>query len=69
MNTLNDLRAEWIEVRRSLGLHIAHLEAGGKIHPFDQEDPDRATSELLERLKHYHSEVETWLLHLPSEAE
>jgi hypothetical protein len=33
MNTLDNLRAEWIETRRSLGAHIAYLEAGNKIHP------------------------------------
>jgi hypothetical protein len=67
MNTLDDLRAEWIEVRKGLARHIAHLEAGNKIHPIDQ-DADRATAELLERLKRYRAEVEEWLVHLPSEA-
>src|SRR4051812_43096531 len=60
MNTLDDLRAEWIEVRRSLGRHIAHLEAGNPIHPIGQ-DPDKATAELLIRLKQYRAEVESWL--------
>jgi hypothetical protein len=68
MNTLNDLRAEWIETRRSLGRHIVDLENGTKIHPIDQ-DSTQATIELLERLKRYRAEVESWLLHLPTEAE
>ena len=66
MNTLDDLRAEWIEVRKSLGRHIAHLEAGNPIHPIGQ-DPDKATAELLIRLKQYRAEVESWLVELPSE--
>jgi hypothetical protein len=37
MNTLDNLRAEWIDTRRSLGAHIAYLEAGNKIHPIDQD--------------------------------
>jgi hypothetical protein len=68
MNTLDDLRADWIALRKSLGAHITFLEAGGRIHPVGQ-DPEKATAELLERLKHYRSEVETWLVSLPSEAE
>jgi hypothetical protein len=28
MNILDDLRAEWIAIRKSLGDHIAYLEAG-----------------------------------------
>ncbi len=68
MNTLDDLRAEWITVRRSLGSHIAYLEAGNRIRPIDQ-DADQATAELLERLKQYRSQVEGWLAHLPTEAE
>jgi hypothetical protein len=35
MNFLDDLRAEWIAIRKSLGDHIAYLEAGNKIHPID----------------------------------
>lgn len=66
MNTLDNLRAEWIEMRRSLAAHIAHLEAGNKIYPIDQ-DADKATAEFLERLKRYHSELEGWLVRLPSE--
>ena len=66
MNTLDDLRAEWIEIRKSLGRHITHLEAGNKIHPLDQ-DSDEATTELLGRLKQYRLEVEGWLIHLPTE--
>ncbi len=68
MNTLDDLRAEWIEIRKSLTQHIAYLEAGNKIHPIDQ-DADEATAEFLERLKRYRSEVEEWLVSLPSEAQ
>jgi hypothetical protein len=66
MNTLDNLRAEWIDTRRSLGAHIAYLEAGNKIHPIDQ-DSDEATAEFLKRLKRYRSEVEGWLSELPSE--
>jgi hypothetical protein len=66
MNTLDNLRAEWIETRRRLGSHIAHLEAGNKIHPIDQ-DADKATAEFLTRLKRYRSDVEGWLSQLPSE--
>jgi hypothetical protein len=66
MNTLDDLRAEWIQIRKSLGRHIAYLEAGNKIHPIDQ-DPEKATTEFLKRLKQYRSEVEAWLVHLPSQ--
>src|ERR1700693_6190262 len=65
MNILDDLRAEWIAIRKSLGDHIAYLEAGNKIHPIGQ-DPDKATTEFLLRLKQYHSEVQGWLVHLPS---
>ena len=66
MNFLDDLRAEWIAIRKSLGDHIAYLEAGNKIHPIDQ-DPNEATTEFLARLKQYRSEVEGWLVHLPSQ--
>ena len=66
MNFLDDLRAEWIAIRRSLGDHIAYIEAGNTVHPIDQ-DPDVATAELLERLKQYRAEVEGWLANLPSE--
>jgi hypothetical protein len=66
MNFLDDLRAEWIAIRRSLGDHIAYLEAGNKVHPIDQ-DPDLATAEFVERLKQYRLEVESWLANLPSE--
>ena len=66
MDVLDDLRAEWIAIRRSLGDHIALSEAGNKIHPIDQ-DPDEATAEFLGRLKQYRSEVEGWLVHLPSQ--
>jgi hypothetical protein len=31
MNILDDLRAEWIAVRKSLGDRIAYLEAGNKV--------------------------------------
>ena len=41
MNFLDDLRAEWIAMRKSLGEHIAYLEVGNKIHPIDQ-DPNEA---------------------------
>ena len=68
MNFLDDLRAEWIAIRKSLGDHIAYLEAGNRIHPIDQ-DPNEATAEFLERLKQYRSEVEGWLIHLPSQGE
>ncbi len=68
MNTLNNLRAEWIEVRTSLGRHIAHLEAGNEVHPIGQ-DAGIATKELVERLKRYRLEVGAWLAQLPSEAE
>ena len=67
MNILDDLRAEWIAIRKSLGEHIAHLEAGNKIHPIGQ-NPDEATVELLGRLKQYRSDVQGWLVHLPSES-
>ena len=68
MNFLDDLRAEWITIRKSLGDHIAYLEAGNRIHPIDK-DPNEATTEFLARLKHYRSEVEGWLVHLPSQGE
>ena len=68
MNILDDLRAEWIAMRKSLGDHIAHLEAGNKIHPIDQ-DANEATIELVARLKKYRLEVEGWLVHLPSQGE
>jgi hypothetical protein len=67
MNTLDDLRAEWIALRKSLSKHIAYLEAGNTIHPIDQ-DPQRATDEFVQKLKQYRAEVETWLLYLPSQA-
>ena len=67
MNILDDLRAEWIAIRKS-GDHIAYLEAGRKIHPIGQ-NSDEATTELLGRLKQYRSEVQGWLVHLPSESE
>jgi hypothetical protein len=66
MNFLDDLRAEWIAIRKSLGDHIAYLEAGNRIHPIDQ-DPNETTAECLERLRKYRSEVEGWLIHLPSQ--
>ena len=66
MNFLDDLRAEWIAIRKSLGDHIAYLEAGNRIHPIDQ-DPNEATAEFLARLRQYRSEVEGWLIHLPSQ--
>jgi hypothetical protein len=50
MNILDDLRAEWIAIRKSLGDHIAYLEAGNKIHPIGQ-DTDEATAEFIIRLK------------------
>ena len=68
MNILDDLRAEWIAMRKSLGDHIAYLEAGNKIHPIDQE-ADEATTELVARLKQYRLEVEGWLVQLPTEGE
>jgi hypothetical protein len=68
MNILDDLRAEWIAVRKSLGDHISFLEAGNKIHPIGQ-DSDEATTELLGRLKQYRSEVQGWLVRLPSGSE
>ena len=66
MNILDDLRAEWIAMRKSLGDHIAYLEAGNKIHPIDQE-ADEATTEFVARLKQYRVEVEGWLVQLPTE--
>jgi hypothetical protein len=42
---------------KSLGDHIAFLEAGNKIHPIGQ-NSDEATIELLGRLKQYRSEVQ-----------
>jgi hypothetical protein len=66
MNILDDLRAEWIAMRKSLGDHIAYLEAGNKIHPIDQE-ADEATTEFVARLKQYRLEVEGWLVQLPTE--
>jgi len=68
MNILDDLRAEWIAIRKSLGDHIAYLEAGNKIHPIGQ-DSYEATTELLGLLKQYRSEVQGWLVRLPSESE
>jgi hypothetical protein len=68
MNILDDLRAEWIAMRKSLGDHIAYLEAGNKIHPIDQE-ADEATTEFVARLKQYRLEVEGWLVQLPTEGE
>ena len=53
MNFLDDLRAEWIAMRKNLGDHIAR----NNIHPIDQ-DPNEATTEFLARLKQYRSEVE-----------
>ena len=38
MNVLDDLRAEWIAIRKSLGDHIAYLEAGNK-NPSDRTRP------------------------------
>ena len=66
MNTLDDLRADWIEIRKSLSRHIAYFEAGNKIHPIGQ-DPDKATEELLVRLRQHRSEVEHWLAQFQSE--
>ena len=63
MNILDDLRAEWIAIRKSLGEHIAYLEAGNKIHPICQ-NPDEATAEFLIQLKRYRSDVQGWLVHL-----
>ena len=68
MNILDDLRAEWIAIRKSLGDHIAYLEAGNKIHPIGQSH-DEATAEFLVQSKRYRSEVQGWLVHLPSERE
>ena len=68
MNFLDDLRAEWIAIRKNLRDHIAYLEAGNRIHPIDQ-DPNEATAEFLQRLRQYRSEVEGWLIHLPSQGE
>jgi hypothetical protein len=68
MNILDDLRAEWIAMRKSLGDHIAYLEAGNKIHPINQE-ADEATTEFVARLKQYRLEVEGWLAQLPTEGE
>ncbi len=68
MNTLDDLRADWIEIRKSLGRHIAYFEAGNKIHPIGQ-DSNKATEEFLARLRQCRSEVESWLAHFQSEAE
>ena len=68
MNILDDLQAEWIAIRKSLGDQKAYLEAGNKIHPIAQ-DPNGATIEFVGRLKQYRSEVEGWLVHLPSERE
>jgi hypothetical protein len=56
MNVLDDLRAEWNAIRKSLGDHIAYLEAGNKIHPISRDTHE----------KQYRSEVEGWLVHLPS---
>lgn len=67
MSPLDDLRAEWIQLRKSLEGHIAHLEAGNKIRPIDQ-DPDQATAAFIERLKRYRAEVTSWLANLPSES-
>ena len=58
MNTLDDLRAEWIELRTSLSGHIAYLEAGNTIHPIGQ-DPQQATAEFVQRLKQYRAEVQS----------
>ena len=44
MNILDDLRAEWIAIKESLGDHIAYLEAGNKIHPIGQEPTGRRQS-------------------------
>ena len=60
MNFLDDIRAEWIAMRKSLGEHIAYLEAGNKIHPIDR-DPNEATTEFLGRLKQYRSDVRAGL--------
>lgn len=68
MNNLDDLRAEWIELRKSLGRHIAEFEAEERIRPINQE-PGKATEELLIRLRQYRSDVEAWLAALPSEAD
>ena len=68
MNFHDDLRAEWIAIRKSLGDHITYLEAGNRLHPIDR-DPNEATTECLERLRQYRSEVEGWLIHLPSQGE
>ena len=68
MNILDDLRSELIAIRKSQGDHIAYLEVGNKNHPIGQ-DPDEATTEFLVRLKQYRSEVQGWLVNLPSESE
>jgi hypothetical protein len=67
MNTLDDLRADWIRTRKTLAVHIEYLESGKKVHPIDQ-DPDVATAELLTKLREYHAEIQTWLAQLPTEA-
>ena len=65
MNVLDDLRAEWIAIRKSLGDHKPTLRPADKIHPIDQ-DSNEVTIEFVGRLKQYRSEVEGWLMHLPS---
>ncbi|WP_158803403.1 hypothetical protein [Acidisoma sp. L85] len=67
MNTLDDLRADWIRTRKTLSVHIGYLESGRKIYPIDQ-DPDAASAELLSKLRDYHAEVQQWLAQLPSQA-
>jgi hypothetical protein len=67
MNTLDDLRADWIRTRKTLSLHIEYLESGKKIYSIDQ-DPDAASAELLSKLREYYGEVQNWLAQLPSQA-
>jgi hypothetical protein len=50
MNTLDDLRADWIRTRKTLSVHIGYLESGKKIYPIDQ-DRDAASAEFAEQAK------------------
>jgi hypothetical protein len=67
MNTLDDLRADWIRTRKTLSVHIEYLESGKRIYPIDQ-DPEVATTELLRKLREYHAQIQNWLAQLPTQA-
>ena len=68
INTHDNFRADWIEIRKSLGRHIAYFEAGNKIHPRAQ-GPDKVMEEFLARMRQCRFEAKSWLAHFQSKAE